>query len=298
MATNSVEEIEVLMDEKLGAGSYGSVFKGRIKATGLEVAVKCFSVSTYPEGIDVGILRELVYLKSIPRHENIIELLKIEWYKNNQFIRVAMPLYKFDLAKIIRQDCLTNDLRLRIARHILLGLDHLHSHRIFHRDIKPGNILVDKDMNAVICDFSLATTYLTRTDHSSDVQTVWYRAPEILLGCKTYDKSIDIWSFGCVLGAMWNGNDIFRSICEIDQLFQIFYTVGTPTDDSWPEWTTFRYHNRAFPPFKGLLFDDAFPDVTELFPVFANLIRYSLLCNPMQRYSTRQLLETLQSIKN
>lgn len=196
-------------------------------------AVKTFHVDTSTEGIDIGILRELVYLKSIRPHANIIQLGEIEHDSVTNKIRVEMPLYDIDLNKFVKQEREHNPLSLneiqKFSFQIVSALQHCHKHGVFHRDVKPANILLDKQGNLVLCDFSLASNFVSKIDHSTTVQTLWYRAIEIILGSSKYDTGVDIWSFGCVLGFMLTGNDMMKGDSEWGQLVEIYKLMGKQT---------------------------------------------------------------------
>jgi serine/threonine protein kinase len=159
----------------------------------------------------VGTLREIVYLKSLPPHENLIRILAVEW--DERQIRVGMPRYSTDLHSYMKEwqrrkmNIPAREARL-YSHQILLALDHIHRHGVFSRDVKPQNILLDGLGNAVLCDFSLASSFASKISHSLTVQTLWYRAPEILFGASKYDASIDMWSYGCVVGFFIRGEDI------------------------------------------------------------------------------------------
>lgn len=92
-----------------------------------------------------------------------------------------------------------------IVYQILKGIKFLHSAQLIHRDLKPSNVLLNSDCHLKICDFGLARSLIADKEGSDmilteEVATRWYRAPEVLLGSQTYDKSADIWSIGCILG--------------------------------------------------------------------------------------------------
>ncbi|CAH2017608.1 unnamed protein product [Acanthoscelides obtectus] len=88
-------------------------------------------------------------------------------------------------------------------KQLIEALAYLHSHRILHRDLKPQNLLVDKEGHIKLADFGLSRSFSlpTRT-YTHEVVTVWYRAPELLLGARMYCTGIDIWSLGCVMAEM------------------------------------------------------------------------------------------------
>ena len=273
----------IVSGDKVGTGTYGTVYKGTLN--GQPVAVKCFKSTTDESGIDLGILREIVYLKSLPRHPNVIEILLVEWYDDNTRIKAAMPLYDTDLytyIKLNKRD-LPNE---AIVRCLFRAVEHIHRHGVFHRDIKPGNILLDGKGGAVLCDFSLASAFEARIDHSTTVQTLWYRAPEILLGCQSYNQDVDTWSCGCVVAALVKGEDPFRGYCDIGQLFEIFRCLGTPTAETWPQIASFPHYSAAWPKFttKPVVHDAS----AALQTVIQHTLRYT------DRWSPSRVLSLLQ----
>ena len=138
---------------------------------------------------------------------------------------------------------------------ILKGVEQLHKRSIFHRDIKPANILISNRNQAILGDFGLAKPFghpIDRT-HTKEVQTLWYRAPELLLGNFKYSSQLDIWSIGCIFYEMVTGFPLFTGTSEIDQLFKIFRLLGTPTD--WKSFNLQPYYSPKFPQFKSQWFN-------------------------------------------
>nr|CAD7403913.1 unnamed protein product [Timema poppensis] len=126
---------------------------------------------------------------------------------------------------------------------ILSGVDFLHSHRIIHRDLKPQNILVTNTGIVKLADFGLAKTYDFEMRLTSVVVTLWYRAPEVLLG-QPYATSVDIWACGCIMAELFRRAPLFNGSSEGDQLDKIFHVIGTPKESDWPEnvsllWSSF-----------------------------------------------------------
>ena len=119
---------------------------------------------------------------------------------------------------------------------LVQGLAYLHSKRILHRDLKSQNILLDPStVVAKIADFGLARTFsLPSRAYTHEVVTLWYRAPEILMGMETYSCAIDVWSLGCIFAELTSGCPPFRGDSEIDQMLKIFEVLGTPTAAVWP----------------------------------------------------------------
>ncbi|CEQ39597.1 SPOSA6832_01130 [Sporobolomyces salmonicolor] len=121
----------------------------------------------------------------------------------------------------------------------LCGLKYIHSAHVLHRDLKPGNLLVNADCELKICDFGLArgfdqdaaaTAAGQQGFMTEYVATRWYRAPEIMLSFANYTTAIDIWSVGCVLAELLGGRPIFKGKDYIDQLNIVLHFLSTPSD--------------------------------------------------------------------
>lgn len=100
---------------------------------------------------------------------------------------------------------------------LLSGLQHCHERGILHRDIKGSNLLIDKNGVLKIADFGLANYYAPKNKHplTNRVVTLWYRAPELLLGARDYGVGIDLWSAGCLLAEMFAGKPIMQGRTEV-----------------------------------------------------------------------------------
>jgi serine/threonine protein kinase len=117
-----------------------------------------------------------------------------------------------------------------------------------HRDLKPQNLLVNAAGDIKIADFGLARAYsIPIRVLTHEVVTLWYRAPEILLGSKTYAPPVDIWSMGVIFVEMLTKRPLFPGDSEIDQIFKIFRMLGTPDDTIWPNVSQLPDFKAVFP---------------------------------------------------
>ena len=135
---------------------------------------------------------------------------------------------EYDLKKFMRAKGQTATLPREQAQsflyQILQALIYLHQHRIFHRDLKPQNLLVNTEGTSIkLADFGLARAFgLPIKTYTHEVVTLWYRCPEILLGQKAYSLGVDLWSTGCIFAEMVQRRPLFCGDSEIDQIFKIF----------------------------------------------------------------------------
>lgn len=237
---------------KIGRGAYGTVYKAKNKETGTLVALKKVCVPVTEDGVPMNTLREISILKQINlyEHPNIVRLLDICHGQRTDRELIMFLVFEHveqDLATYIVKHSprgfSTKEIRL-LSREILQAVDFLHGNRIVHRDLKPQNILVTHDGHIKLADFGLAKTYDFDMKLTSVVVTLWYRAPEVLLG-QPYATPVDIWSIGCIIVELYTLNPLFSGSNESDQLTKIFRILGKPSEEEWPEenvsikWSTF-----------------------------------------------------------
>jgi cyclin-dependent kinase len=136
----------------------------------------------------------------------------------------------------------------KFTLQLLEGTRYCHAHRVLHRDLKPQNLLIDKEGNLKLADFGLARAFgVPLRTYTHEVVTLWYRAPEILLGGRQYSTGVDMWSVGCIFAEMATRKPLFPGDSEIDEIFKIFRILGTPTDADWPGVTSFPDFKPSFP---------------------------------------------------
>lgn len=118
---------------------------------------------------------------------------------------------------------------------LLTGVAYCHHHRVLHRDLKPQNLLINREGELKLADFGLARAFgIPVRSYTHEVVTLWYRAPDVLLGSRKYSTPVDIWSIGCIFAEMVNGSPLFTGTSEEVQLDTIFKHLGTPTEANFP----------------------------------------------------------------
>ncbi|XP_052197950.1 probable serine/threonine-protein kinase At1g54610 [Diospyros lotus] len=221
---------------KIGQGTYSNVYKARDRDTGKIVALKKVRFDTSePESVKF-MAREIIILRQLD-HPNIIKLEGLATSRMQYSLYLVFDYMQLDLARIISrpEGKLTEPQVKCYMQHLLSGLQHCHKRGILHRDIKGSNLLIDKNGMLKIADFGLSNFFHPREKRplTSRVVTLWYRAPELLLGSTDYGVGIDLWSAGCLLAEMFTGKPIMPGRTEVEQLHRIFKLCGSPSEDYW-----------------------------------------------------------------
>mmetsp|Transcript_6347 Transcript_6347/g.8882 ORF Transcript_6347/g.8882 Transcript_6347/m.8882 type:complete len:710 (-) Transcript_6347:123-2252(-) len=232
----------------LGEGAYGVVFKAMDLLQGNRlVALKKLKGEGDSGGVSSSALREITLLMQLD-HPNVVKLENVLIEKER--VSLIFELVDTDLKKYMDSSKL--DLPVELVQsytvQLLEGLSYCHSMGVMHRDLKPQNILVTRDGRLKLCDFGLARTYIPNTRPLTvEVITRWYRAPEVLLGCNTYDCAVDMWSVGCIVAEMSRKRPFFTGESDIDQIHTIFRTLGTPGVQQWPGLRNMPYWRNNYP---------------------------------------------------
>ncbi|XP_054832872.1 cyclin-dependent kinase 3 [Eublepharis macularius] len=274
--------------EKIGEGTYGVVYKARNKQTGQLVALKKIRLDSETEGVPSTAIREISLLKEL-KHPNIVRLLDVVHSQKKLYL--VFEYLNQDLKKYM-DSSRTSELPLSLVKsylyQLLQGVGFCHSHRVIHRDLKPQNLLIN-EMGAIkLADFGLARAFgVPLRTYTHEVVTLWYRAPEILLGCKYYSTAVDIWSIGCIFAEMVTRKALFPGDSEIDQLFRIFRTLGTPTESVWPGVTQLPDYKGNFPKWPR---KDMKAIISNLDRDGRDLLAQLLLYDPNRRISAKAAL--------
>jgi cyclin-dependent kinase len=270
--------------EVLGRGPYGKIIKALDTVTNHTIAMKQAIIDWETDGMPTAVMREVVTLKELADCECIVSLLDVVVIEQRVFL--ICEYLDADLRQLIQ----TRQLELRDIKRVFLqileALEVCHSRAIMHRDLRPENVLLDLDLNVKLTEFSLAKTFqFPVKPYTKGVQSLWYRAPEVLLGSDGYSAAIDIWSAGCILTELFNRSPLFNSDNELGQLHRIFSATGTPTERNWPGVTQMSNSSPIFPQLDAVGFSQLVPlaDSTAL-----DLIQKLLALNPSQRISAKQ----------
>lgn len=217
---------------KIGEGTYGVVYKAREIDTGQMIALKKIRLEQEDEGVPSTAIREISILKEL-NHPNVVDFKDVVHADKKLYL--VFEYLDQDLKRFMDS---VNGLRPALVKSYLYqlinGIAYCHSRRVLHRDLKPQNLLIDRTGKLKLADFGLARAFGIPVRHyTHEVVTLWYRAPEILLGARKYSTPVDIWSIGCIFAEMVMRAPLFPGDSEIDQLHKIFYALGTPTDEMW-----------------------------------------------------------------
>ena len=121
------------------------------------------------------------------------------------------------------------------SHQLLGGIHYMHKNKVIHRDLKASNLLINKKGELKIADWGLARSWNSDMKRLTNrVITLWYRPPELLLGCLEYTPKIDMWSAGCIIAEMFRRSGLFKADTEPLLLDLIFRTCGHPTEEDWP----------------------------------------------------------------
>lgn len=255
-------------------------------------AFKKIQIQFEDEGVLATVIREVSLLKEC-FHPNIVQLHEI--CTDDSAIYLGFEFLDMDLRQHIRtHGAIAETPTLRHAAfQCFVGIDYCHGRGLLHRDLKPQNVLVDvRTMNIKLADFGLARAFtIPLRAYTHEVVTLWYRAPEILIGQFRYCTPIDIWSLGCILAEVATSSALFPGDSEIDTIFRIFRLLGTPNEDVWPGVTELRNFTHQFPQWPDTHLESVQSRGVALGQRGTNLIRACLQYNPVERPSAQRLLQ-------
>ena len=218
----------------LGEGTFGVVTKAEDTLTQKVVAIKKIRLGQYREGVNFTAIREIKLLQEL-RHPHVIELVDCFPHKRN--LNLVFECCESDLEAVIKDKFIplgTPEIKSYMAM-TLQAVAYCHDCWVLHRDLKPNNLLIAPDGALKLADFGLARVFGSpNRKWTHQVFARWYRAPELLLGSKTYGPGVDMWAVGCIFAELMLRKPYLPGSSDIDQLGRIYSALGTPTEESWP----------------------------------------------------------------
>ena len=283
----------------VGQGAYGLVCSGRNVETSKPVAIKKIP-KAFEDIIDCKrLLREIKILKHF-KHDNVLGLVDIlappnanakEW----KDVYIVSELMDTDLHYIIHsKQPLTDEHFKYFLYQILRGVHAIHTAHVLHRDLKPGNLLVNKNCDLKICDFGLARPINPEAEAkdlglTEYVVTRWYRAPELLVENQDYTTAIDVWAVGCIFAEMLGRKALFPGRDYLHQLRLIIDVLGTPSDEDLASIANAQAVQflRTLPPKPKKPWSEVFPNAA---PAALELLGRMLVFDPAKRCSMEDAL--------
>ncbi|CCG82220.1 Serine/threonine-protein kinase ssn3 [Taphrina deformans PYCC 5710] len=246
----------------ISSGTYGKVYKACNKkdlSDTTEYAIKKFKAEREGEsasysGLSQSACREMSLCREL-KHDNIVLLQEI--ILEEKCIYMIFEFYEYDLLQVVHYhlhqpkakqkvpDCIVRG----ILHQLIQGVAYLHENWVLHRDLKPANIMITKNGVVKIGDLGLARPFYNPIEplYTGDkvVVTIWYRAPELLLGAKHYGPAIDMWAVGCIFAELLVLRPLFKGEevkienkktvpFQRQQMTKIIEILGTPSITTWP----------------------------------------------------------------
>uniref|UniRef100_A0A7S1G0N2 Cyclin-dependent kinase 2 homolog n=1 Tax=Corethron hystrix TaxID=216773 RepID=A0A7S1G0N2_9STRA len=252
--------------DRIGQGTYGTVYRARDRRDGRIVALKRIILHhEESDGFPQTSLREVHVLRSAAGHPNVVRLLDVAVSSSRSGVFLVFEYAEHDLATLV-DSCYAAHGRSpfresetkRLSLQLMSAVNYLHSRHILHRDLKLSNLLYNHRGELKVADFGLArsvpsgsrrrrkTSTLEGSDDESfgqckalthKVVSLWYRPPELMLGGLSYDVGVDNWGVGCIISELLIGRPLIRGKTEIDQISKMFALLGPPSKSLWPNTT-------------------------------------------------------------
>lgn len=231
------------IEKLVGEGGFGKVHRAVDIRSTTTVAMKLTSIDK-KYGASFITVREIRALKTL-KNPMVIDLLDV--FRDADTFILVFPYMPYDLSGLLRSGYRFSDAQFSsIAHQLVIGVSYIHSKGFIHRDLKPSNILLDATGRLKIAD--LGSTREPVSHMTNRICTLWYRAPELLLGRDAYSYKVDSWSIGCILLEIKCGKPLFSGESEISQVKEIFSKLGCPESPSpWDELFNIEQYKKTEP---------------------------------------------------
>ncbi|XP_030641178.1 MAPK/MAK/MRK overlapping kinase [Chanos chanos] len=273
---------------KIGEGTFSEVVKVQNLKDGKYYACKKMK-QTIGSLEQAHNLREVQAMKRLSPHTNILQLHELIYDQDTGILYLICELMEMNIYELIRgRQCPLPEGKVKQYMYQLCkSLDHMHSNGIFHRDVKPENILIKHDV-LKLADFGSCRSVYSKPPHTEYISTRWYRAPECLLTDGYYSLKMDMWSAGCVFFEIMSLTPLFPGSNELDQVTKIHDVLGTPDRSVLQRFKPSRVMRFDFPPRKGC-------GISQLIPHCSapnlSLMYQMLKYDPEERISARAALQ-------
>lgn len=274
---------------KKGEGTFSEVLKCQHIKDGSFYAMKRMK-QRYTSIDQINNLREIQAMRRLSPHDNIVELKEVLFNKKTGILSLICELMDQNLYELIRgrKSYLPESDIKSYMYQLCKSIEHLHKNGIFHRDVKPENVLL-KDSKVKLGDFGSCRSVYSKQPYTEYISTRWYRAPECVLTDGYYNHKMDIWSIGCVMYEIMTLHPLFPGANEVDQVAKIHDILGTPSQATLDKLR--KYKSRSldfnFPYKRGSGLAKMIPFGT---PECRELLLQLLIYDPDDRMSARQAI--------
>uniref|UniRef100_H0VWS4 mitogen-activated protein kinase n=1 Tax=Cavia porcellus TaxID=10141 RepID=H0VWS4_CAVPO len=213
---------------KIGEGTFSEVLKMQSLRDGGFYA--CKQMKQHFDSVEqVNNLREIQALRRLNPHPNILTLHEVVFDRKSGSLALICELMDMNIYELIRgrRRPLSERKIMLYMYQLCKSLDHMHRNGMFHRDVKPENILIKQDV-LKLGDFGSCRSVYSRQPYTEYISTRWYRAPECLLTDGFYTSKMDMWSAGCVFYEIASFPCLLCPWRELDQISKIHDVIGTP----------------------------------------------------------------------
>ncbi|KAM4665094.1 MAPK/MAK/MRK overlapping kinase isoform 2-T2 [Discoglossus pictus] len=273
---------------KIGEGTFSEVLKVQSLKDGNYYA--CKKMKQLFKSIEqVNNLREVQALRRLSPHPNILMLYEVVFDRKSGGLCLICELMDMNIYELIRgrRHPLPENKIRNYMYQLCKSLEHIHRNGIFHRDVKPENILIKQDV-LKLGDFGSCRSVFSRQPYTEYISTRWYRAPECLLTDGYYTYKMDIWSAGCVFFEISSLHPLFPGSNELDQIAKIHDVIGTPSARILKKFKQSRAVSFDFPSKKGMGVTRLLSSIS---PESASLMCAMLEYDPDDRLSAHQALQ-------